>query len=115
MITARAIIEQRKGQGWADVDEMVNWLNPEDPARGVEKRISLARYVGYWHNNVLRGRFALPCLLCHDHFVTLRNLSIDRVIYGYNDQRKDLVNNTPQFFEEYLLPSNFLVADRPSI
>lgn len=102
MIAARVNVERRNGQGWGDINEMVNWLNPEDPTRGVEKRISLTRYVGYWHNNVIRGYFTLPCLLCHDHFVSLRHLAIDREIYGYNDERKD-----PQFFEEYLFPSNF--------
>ena len=117
MITARAVVKQRKQQGWADIDEMLEWLNPEDPTRGVEKRESLARYVHYWQNYVLRGYFALPCLRCDDnHFIGLRNLVRDRERYGWGSEgeRYALVNSTPQFFEEHLLPSIFSVAELPN-
>ena len=119
MIAAREQIKLRKEQGWADVDELVNWLNPEDPTLNLVKRDSLARYVGYWHDNTIRGYFALPCLVCdhQDHFVALRNLVRDPARYGWGvqDPRYTLVNNINQFFEEYLLPSNLLVADHLGI
>lgn len=108
MIKARAMVKLRNFQGWGDINEMVNWLNPEDPARDVKRRDSLARYVGYWNDNVMRGYFALPCLVCddHSHFVGLRNLVRDRARYGWREgsKRYALVNNTSQFFEEFLLP-----------
>ena len=88
---------------------MIEWLNPEDPVRGVEKRDSLARYLHYSQNDVIRGYFGLPCLLCHDHAVRLNSLIEDRESYGWDpqDENYDLVNNTSQFFEDHLLPSNF--------
>ena len=103
-------MKERKSLGWGEIDEMIEWLNPEDPAKGVKKRDSLARYIRYSVNNVIRGYFALPCLLCYDHFVRIKSLEEDRESFGWDDQRSDLVNNTRKFFEEHLLPSNFHVA-----
>ena len=107
MTTTKMIVEQRKQLGWGELDEMIEWLNPEDPTKGVEKRDSLARYLHYSQDNLIRGFFGLPCLLCHDHAVPLSELVKDRESYGWDDERKDLVNNTKQFFEDHLLPSNF--------
>ena len=109
MTTSKMIVEQRKRLGWGEIDEMIEWLNPEDPVRGVEKRVSLARYLHFTQNNAIKGYFGLPCLLCHDHAVPLSELVKDRESYGWDDEQKDLVNNTRQFFEDHLLPSNFVL------
>ena len=101
-------MRQRKELGWGDIDKMVEWLNPEDPSRGVKKRDSLARYLHYSQNNVIRGYFGLLCLLCHDHAVRLNYLIDDFETFGWDDERYDLVNNTSRFFEDHLLPSNFV-------
>ena len=100
MVTYKMIVEQRKGLGRGEIDEMIEWLNPEDPARNVEKRNSLARYLHFSQNNVIRGFFGLPCLLCHDHAVRINSLIEDRESYGWDpqDENYDLVNNTSQFF-----------------
>ena len=63
---------------------------------------------------MMRGYFALPCLLCHDHAVRINDLVKDRESFGWDDQRSDLVNNTKQFFEDHLFPSNFYVAVPPN-
>ena len=109
-------VEERKSLGWGEIDEMIEWLNPEDPEKGIKKRDSLARYLLYSENNVMRGYFGLPCLLCHDHAVRLNYLVKDRESFGWGaeDERYDLVNNTRQFFEDHLLPSNFCVAVPPN-
>ena len=86
MTTTKMIVEQRKQLGWGEIDEMIEWLNPEDPARDVKKRDSLARYLHFSQNNMLRGYFGLPCLLCHDHAVPLSELVKDRESYGWDDQ-----------------------------
>ena len=75
MVAARDHVKLRKELGWGEVDEMIEWLNPEDPARGVEKRASLARYVHYSRENVVRGYLALPCLSCPNHAVCLAKLA----------------------------------------
>ena len=104
-------VEERKRLGWGEIDEMIEWLNPEDPTRNVKKRDSLARYLRYSQNGLVLGYFGLPCLICHDHAVRLNYLVEDPEAFGWDDQRFDLVNNTRQFFEDHLLPSNFHVAD----
>ena len=88
---------------------MIEWLNPEDPARGVKKRASLARYLHYSQDNVIKGYFGLPCLLCHDHAVRLNYLINTPTFFGWDDERKDFINNTRQCFEDHLLPSNFVL------
>lgn len=117
MIAARARVEQRNAQGWGDINELLNWLNPEDPIRGVEKRVSLARYVHYRQNNELQGYFALPCLRCDDdnHFIGFRYLLRDPWRFGWDRERYALVNSTPRFFEDHLLPSIFSVAELPNV
>ena len=102
-------MKERKNLGWDEIDEMVEWLNPEKDGK---KRDSLARYLHYSQNGVLRGFFGLPCLLCHDHAVRINSLIEDREAFGWDveDQNYDLVNNSRQFFEDHLLPSNFCVS-----
>ena len=110
---AKDRVKERKNLGWDEIDEMIEWLNPEDPKKGLKKGNFLARYLWYSRDNIVRGYFGLPCLLCHDHAVRLNYLVRDPYSFGWDDQRYDLVNNTKQFFEDHLLPSNFHVLGFP--
>lgn len=90
---------------------MVEWLNPEDPKKNIKKSDSLARYLWYSQNNIVRGFFGLPCLLCHRHAVRINYLIKKPDDFGWDSKGYHLVNKSSMFFEDHLLPSDFHVVD----